>query len=298
MAGSIDRDPPLYLHYAPEVPALAQYEPFLGTKQFPMLVPPDASAFFHSGELVAGSSLGLNGLDEIYRVLLPLLMLLIGANVLPQTRVLYGTLFTLPVRRSTLFLLHAAALATICALLLGLAFALSAAAAVLTKGYDPEILSLLFNIHVLLLLYGGVFAFLGLALAAISRQRGVALLLGVTVVVVIITILPNLRNTMYFTYISEHETEFQLATLQGRLPDDPLYQVTRAMTLSPGTAYTRSMSMMAYDVKFPESAFCPDCNPWETRWGYLNRARIALAAMSFGLMALGAVAFSRREAAG
>ncbi|MCK4246272.1 hypothetical protein KAX14_03460, partial [Candidatus Bipolaricaulota bacterium] len=39
-AGSIDRDPPLYLFYAPAVLPLAQYHGFLFMGGFPMMVPP------------------------------------------------------------------------------------------------------------------------------------------------------------------------------------------------------------------------------------------------------------------
>ncbi len=297
LTGSITQDPPLYLRYAPDVTVLAEHSQFLDWKQFPMLVPPEVSAFFHVGELITGSSLSLNGLNEIYRVLVALLMMLIGANVLPQTRELYGTLFTLPARKGTLFLLHAGTLAVVCILLFGVAFVLNAAAVILTKGYDPDIFGLVFNIHVLLLLYGGFFASLGLAFAALFRRRGVALLAGVVAIILVISILPNFRNAMYFSYITEHAHEMRLAKRGGYLPDDPVYRTIRALTLTPGTSYTRSMALMGYDVRFPESPFCPDpeCSPGETRWQYLNRVRIALVAMSLGLMALGAAAFSRKE---
>ncbi len=298
VTGAITQDPPLFLRYAPEVPALAGYGTFLDWKQIPMLFPPEVSSFFYDGELREGTGFGLNGLNEIYRVLVALLMMLIGANVLPQTRALYGTLFALPTRKGTLFLLHAATLAVVCILLFGLTFILNAAAIALTKGYDPDIFGLVFNIHVLLLLYGGFFAYLGLAFAALFRQRNVALLAGVAAIVLVITILPNVQNAMYFTYITEHKHEMRLAKLQGSIPDDPVYRTIQALSLAPGTAYTRSIALMGYDVKYPRSPYCPDCNPGETRWQYLNRVRVALAAMSFGLMALGTAAFSRKEASG
>jgi len=298
IAGSIDQDPPLYLRYAPEVPALAQYGHLLGAKSYPMLMLPAVAAFFHDGELVAGSSLGLNGLDEVYRVLVPLLMLLIGANVLPQARALFGTLFSLPARRGTLFLIHAAALAVVCILLFGVAFGLNVAAVSLTKGYDSGILGLLVNTHILLLLYGGVFAYMGLAFAALFRRRGVALLAGMAAIVLVISILPSFRSAVYHAYYSAHEFEIRLAKLGGYLPNDPWYRTTQALTLAPGTAYTHSMFFMAYDAKYPGSRHCPDCQPWETPWTIVARMRIALAATSFGLMALGAVAFARKEAEG
>lgn len=296
-AGSIDRDPPLYLFYAPAVLPLAQYHGFLFMGGFPMMVPPALAAFYNSGNSGnIGSGLGLNGLDEVYRVLVALLMLLLGANVLPQNAAVYTSMFTAPVRKTTLYLLHAVVLLLVCLVLFGLAFLANAAAVRFVGGAGPQDLRLLFNFHILVALYGGVFASLGLAAAALFRQRALALLVGLAAVVLVITIIPNVQSALELSYRETHDFELRLAGLTGVYPSDPLYRAIHALTLAPSVAYTYSMFYMRYDVMYPNSGLCPYCKPGETRWVLVNRARLSLAATSLGLLALGAVAFSRKEA--
>ena len=292
--GSIDRDPPLYLFYAPAVLPLAQYHAFLFMGGFPMMVPPALAAFYHSGHISSG--LGLNGLDEVYRVLVALLMLLLGANVLPQNAAVYTSMFTAPVRKTTLYLLHAVVLLLVCFVLFGLAFLANTAAVRFVGGATTQDLRLLFNFHVLVALYGGVFASLGMAAAALFRQRALALLIGMAAVVLVIAVIPNVQSALELSYRETHDFELRLAGLTGVYPSDPLYRAIHALTLAPSVAYTYSMFYMRYDVMYPDSGLCPYCKPGETRWVLVNRARLSLAATSLGLLALGAVAFSRKEA--
>lgn len=295
ITGALDQDPPLFLRYAPEIPALSGYTTFLHWKAFPTISPPQMAAFYHSGELLEGSSLGLNGLDEIYRVLIALVMLPIGANILPQNRAIFGSLFSVPIRKPTLFLLHACALGMLLVVVFAATFAVNAAAVAGIGSATPENLRLLFNNHVLLLLYGSVFGFLGLGLAAIFRVRGVALLAGLAAIVLVVAILPNLQSGLYNAYRTSHELEIRLAGLRGEAPNDALYRAIQALSLAPASAYTYSMLYMRYDMLFPASSLCHVCKPGEMRWGWIRRARLTLALTSVGLVIVGTTAFRRKQ---
>lgn len=295
VTNAIDAAPPFYLMDAPAVPALAEYHPFLHPGGWDVgVVPAPLAAFYATSETSAATGAGLNGLDEIYRILVALLMLLVGANVLPQHEAVYASLFTVPMSKTAQYLLHALALGALCVGLFGLAFLANAATVCAIHGVDHTSLQLLLQFHVFVALYGSLFAFLGLLVSALFRSRRAALLAGMLVVLVIVSVVPHVQNALYFSYRYNHATELRRARLTGIYPGDAMFRLVQVLSLSPSVAYTRSTFHMIYAARYGDSGRCASC--WgETRLEFVDRARIALGAMSMMLIVLGGIAFSRKD---
>ena len=53
-----------------------------------------------------GLTLATTSLDTVYLLIIPIVALLVGSNLLPYDQRVYGSVFSLPVRRSSLYVTH------------------------------------------------------------------------------------------------------------------------------------------------------------------------------------------------
>ena len=290
--GAFDRALPTYFFDAPTIPALWENHSSLHAGTSFLLAPASLAAFFQSGEGPADGTLRFNGLDQVYRILVALLMLLIGANVLPQNEAVYASLFTVPARKAAHYLLHAAALAVLVFVLLGAAFLVNAGVVRAIHGPQAGPMRLLFDYHVLLALYGAAFAGLGLFLAAAVRRRPTALMIGVATALLLIAVAPQAYYTSALAYRDRHAETLAIARDLGEVPNDAWYRVNDLLSLTPAAVYTQSTLNLLYIARYGDTS-CASCGP-SSRQRAIDRGRIALAATAAGFLVLGGIAFQRK----
>jgi ABC-type transport system involved in multi-copper enzyme maturation permease subunit len=255
-----------------------------------------SSALFAS--TVGPPLLGLNTgtLDGIVFLLFPLVALLIGATFLPERRS-EAMLFSLPVRRSLLFLMLAGALTLFIAGVMSVAFSVSLGLGAVLGAPDPTLVGTAARFWLASTLYVLFFALLGLALSIALRTRESALVAGVIAVVLLAGVGPSAYDLLVVRYghfiMSQVKSTSELATFRPR----PTVLGTTVSLL--GVAPTCALAAAYQEVASLRSPLgCRTCGDTTgTRRALTRNYRVLGVAILLPLI-VGMALFSRKEASG
>jgi hypothetical protein len=256
------------------------------------------SAFFPiETEGRSGQTLSTRTLYDIYRFVIPLVMILVGANLLPHERRVYASLFSLPGGRLVQYLLHLTSLICLVTSILVLIFVANLAAVSCWHGLTTaaESVPLLVNYHLTLLLYAFIYTALGFVAAILFRKRSTGIIAAIVLFVLLIAVAPQAYLAANQNYVRNHSDEVQAAGTYEVLLDDPLFVAIRSLTYLPGDAVSRALAYL------PEIRNTDDD---ETHASSMSTAekrlavRQACASMgwfSLGTVVLGGIVFLRKE---
>jgi ABC-type transport system involved in multi-copper enzyme maturation permease subunit len=261
-------------------------------------LPGCASALFSA--TVGRSTLTISSatLDDVYLFIVPLLALLIGGNVLPHDERVYGILFSLPTRKGWLYVYQAVALFIFIVLLVGVAFLANFALISWLYQSGWAVISMLGEYHLAVCLFALVFAFLGLVLSVLFRERSAALALGLTIVVLMTAVIPPVQSVLGDVYARTHMTELVATKAEDKTPTDLFYKTVDFLSLTPSCAFTNILddlsALYAADKEAREG--CVGCQSQENKRRRIVRRYLALLTSSGVCLLLGGVAFVRKEA--
>ena len=222
---------------------------------------------------------------------LPVIGLVLGTSFVPQRHALRLLLHGLPARRIAVF--ASMALATMIAWSLVAALAIggyvlaasfrqnAGAWAVLVSGYG-----------LVVFLHGGLFASLGLALAAFCRRRATALVVGLSLLILLGAVLPSLRSSWVDHYQLTHDNAYIMEMLRGDRSPDATYRALGLLSRIPTNAllHASSQAFGAADAIAFNRAPCPTCGPT----GESDRLLVVVGTSVFLLLG-GALAYAHRE---
>jgi len=205
------------------------------------------SAFFSQGATGRrGQTLTTGTLDDIYRFILPLAMIVIGANLLPHDRRMLATLGSLPGGVLRVYWIHVVALVLATTTLLSIVFLANVGAVALGHGASAlwGDIGLLAEFHLATWLLSLAFASLGFMLSALIRQRQTALVTGLAVMVLLSACAPQLHLVLSQSYVRSHRNRVEAAGTVDVLDSDPATYGLRVLGWLPGKAYIHILELL------------------------------------------------------
>jgi hypothetical protein len=291
---------PLLLFARPDVAGLAPVHHQLSPKAITLRTSSDMSPFFASAQEEGrrGQALDTKTLDDIYRFLVPFVMVLVGANILPHQERVYGALFSLPGGKGLQFLLHCTALLSL-VLLVSLSMLLVNALA-LTAAFGVSATRasflLLFEYHVVLLLYALCFANLGFLGAITFRSRTTSIIATIVLVVLLVGAMPQFFLAASQTYVRSQAERIRSAGTMDVLLEDPVFMGIRFLGDLPGSAFANALEYLPELHRTVIEGGCTTCPTFTDKRALRNRAYVSMAIFGTALLVLGGAAFVRKEA--
>jgi ABC-type transport system involved in multi-copper enzyme maturation permease subunit len=260
--------------------------------------PPILNAFFSSGaDGRTGQALGTRTLDDVYRFLLPLVMILIGSNLLPQRRRIYASLFSLPGGRGAQYLLHVLAMVCLVVLVMVLIFMANLITVFGWYGASStiEVLPLLIEYHLAFLLYAFGFAAVGFLSAVLFTNRSTGIIAAIAVFVLLVAVVPQVYLAASQTYVRNHADQIQAAGTTEVLLQDPLFVALRSLSRLPGDAVSQVL-MYLPDLHRPEGdVSCATCMSRAEKRVVGREAYLSMGVFAAILLAVAAAVFLRKE---
>ena len=208
-------------------------------------------------------SVSLQTLDDIYTLIVPLIMLFLGGITFPHDESIYGLLFSLPVRKLYLYGCYLLGSLTVCTgLVLGV-YLLNLTTSVILNGADGSLTAVISVFHLSLWLYALVFTFLGATLSLLFRSRTTALTLGLIVIVLVTAVVPLGKRILSHVYVTLYREELLLKAASGEKPSDPLFKFLEGLSLTPTLAFRGILEDLPslYRAAGSPDAPCPACRP-------------------------------------
>lgn len=187
----------------------------------------------------------MSSLAGVMMFALPFAALLVGAGMSPSRGGVSLTLFSAPVRRTTLYLGHVAALLCYVAVLMAIGWGLCGLLLTAAGANDQSTQQQLNGVFTYSSLYAGVYAAVGLWFGVWFRKRSTAMLAGMILIIVLVGVLPNLGELLTESYFSAHPDLIQPTRDTGNWPGAPAFLSILAVRHAPGNALQRILREIA-----------------------------------------------------
>lgn len=284
----------------PEVTNLAPIHYMLSPGMNVDRTDPHLEALFASGaDARRGQALKTQTLDDIYRFLLPLLMVLVGANVLPHHRRIYLSLGSLPGGRALMFLFHAIALLCLVAFMVFTLFLCNVVALLLAHGTTAIAgsIALLAEYHSALLLYSIGFAAMGFLLSSVIRNRSTSMVAAITIAVLLVAVIPQFYLTASQTYFRSQSARVEQSGTYEDVFKDPMMVAISLLARSPGYALAQALEFLPTLHTPVSEEGCIGCTTTQQQRAAANRAQLSMGGFAL-LMILGSSLSLLRSAEG
>jgi ABC-type transport system involved in multi-copper enzyme maturation permease subunit len=254
--------------------------------------------FASSANARRGQALKTETLDDIYRFLLPLLMVLVGANVLPHDRKIYLSLGALPGGRALMFLFHVLALLCLIVLMVLALFLCNVIVLLLAHGTTTiaSSMALLAEYHIALLLYSTGFAAMGFLLSSVIRNRSTSMIAAITIAILLVAVIPQFYLTASQTYFRSQSARIQQSGYEAVLKD-PMMVAISLLARSPGYALAQALEFLPTLHTPVSEGGCIGCTTTQQQRSAANRARLSMGGFAL-LMILGSSLSLLRSAEG
>jgi len=293
---SEDEQPRLVLFQAPDLHEAALLQHMLYEAPATQESPSGFGAIFAtSDDGRPGFAYSTKTLDAIYRVFLPLIMVLIGANILPHSKRIYASLFSTPGGRSAQFALYACAVVLLVTFLSAALYAANLAALGVCQASWPGAWRMLGEFHLLNALYGMVFATIGFVLSIMVSHRTTALVSALAISLFLVGVAPQTYLIVSQNYARSQLDRIAAAESAEVLADDPLARAIGLLGRLPASGQGAGAYFLAR-LFGPSSRGCTSCGTSAQERAAVNRTYRDLAVTSALFLTLGAACFARREA--
>lgn len=262
----------------------------------PRDLPAPIAAFFSADVGRWYLTISAHTLDDIYLFIVPIIMLLVGGSALPHDERIYGLFFSLPKRKTCLYLYHVLALSILISLLIGIACLLNLMMVCTLYRIDRATIGILAGYHIALGLFAFVFAFLGVALSALFRERSAALALGLVIVILLTAVIPPAQRVLSDIYVHTHRSELLAKAAAGESPTDPLFRLVDGLALTPSFAFRGTLEELAALYARGKNDGCTGCRATAVIRARIAERRLALLIAAGVLFLTGGVAFIHKEA--
>ena len=297
-SGGQDTPSRLILFEQPSPARIAPVHHLLESEWSTATTSPGLSSFFPSEtEGRNGQTLSTRTLYDIYRFVIPLVMILVGANLLPHERRVYASLFSLPGGRLVQYLLHLTSLICLVTLILVLIFVANLVAVSGWYGLTTavESVALLVNYQLTLLLYAFIFAALGFMAAVLFRKRPTGIIAAIVLLVLLVAVAPQAYLAASQNYVRNHTDEVHAAGTSDVLLKDPLFVAIQCLSYLPGSAVSRALAYLP-EIGGPlEDEGCVTCTSKAEKHLAVRRSCMSMGWFSVGIVALGGIVFLRKE---
>ncbi|MBU1049380.1 ABC transporter permease subunit [Candidatus Bipolaricaulota bacterium] len=268
--------------------------------RFSALPPPssfrDPASVLFSESASFESDVPIETPEGLLVVALPFIALLIGASLSPRRDGPVLTLLSAPIRRVTFYLAHAVALIIVLALVCAAAWIGGCTLLLLTMPNPWQLIQLLTLLLSYSLLYAIVFGGIGLSFGVLFTKRVTSLMAGLLLIMVLVGVMPSLREMSGRTYASNHREEFIEYIEGGAVPTDLAWSIDRAIQHTPANAIRT--------IFWITESYSPDSRPGCMYCGSLQKPGrgyrvaggvIALTIAAMISLAIGGFAFLCRE---
>jgi len=258
----------------------------------------DLAVILFDEKLAFGFEVPIETPEGFVVVVIPFIALLIGASLSPRRDSPVLTLLSAPIHRSTFYLGHVLALSVVLVLLCLVAWAGGAVLLLLTIPSPWELIRLLTLMLAYSALYALVFAGVGLSFGILFRKRVTALMAGMLIIMVLVGVMPSLRDLLGRAYVANHREAYVEYSQGGAIPAESRahWVAWRAVQHTPANAL-RIMLWITESYSSVPREGCMHCGGMYEP-GRVYRATgeaIALAIAALASIAIGGAAFLRKE---
>jgi hypothetical protein len=289
-AGAFDR-----IHALTEDPSLERVSlwggAFLSLTPVPRGGVPAQVLFSNEG---TRHDLSTSSLAGVMLCALPFAALLVGVGMSPPRGGANLTLLSAPVRRTTFYLAHMAALLCYVAVVMAIGWGLCSLLIASAGPSDQPVQQQLNGAFAYSSLYAAVYGSVGLWFGVWFRKRSVAMLAGMALIVILIGVLPNLGELLTGSYFDVHPELAQLTRDTGNWPDNPIFLSILAVRHAPGNALQRILREIADPTPTTLDRTCLCRVAWSSA-GIIAEETIALGAALLVAFLVGMLVFVRRE---
>ncbi len=240
------------------------------------------------------NDIATSDLSGVMLFALPLAALLIGVGMSPHRGGVAFTISSAPIRRVTLYVAHTLALLGYLIAVLAIGWGLCALLLLATRPGEPSVQRQLFSTFAYSGIFASIFGFLGLWFGVWFKHRSAAILAGVSIVIILVGVLPNLGEFLTESYFDAHPALVQPTRDTGIWPDDPLFRVILAVRHTPGNAMQRVLREVANPTPTTMDRTCNCRLAWSSA-KIIGEETIAMGAAMVVAFLLGAVTFARQE---
>ncbi|MBU1050241.1 ABC transporter permease subunit [Candidatus Bipolaricaulota bacterium] len=258
----------------------------------------DQATILFDEKLAFGSEVPIETPEGLVVVMIPFIALLIGASLSPHRDSPVLTVLSAPIRRSTFYLSHVLALSVVLVLLCFAAWLGGMVLLLLTIPSPWQLVRLLTLMLTYSALYALVFGGVGLSLGILFRKRITALMAGVLILMILVGVMPSLRESIGRAYVANHREAYLEYSQGGAIPaESKIHWVAwRAVQHTPANAIRIILWITESYSPIPRAG-CMQCGGiQEPGRGYSIRGEaIALAIAALISVSIGGVAFLRKE---
>jgi hypothetical protein len=149
--------------------------------------------------------------------------------------------------------------------------------------------------HLAAWLFTLAFGCLGYMLSALIRQRENAIITGIALSILVVTLAPQLHLVLSQNYARSQQARIEAAGTMDILASDPTARALRVLGLLPGQAFFQVLEFLPDLHREEGTGRCATCGSAEAARSAVSEGFAALASMSAVCLAVGAVGFARTE---